>query len=181
MNYKGETYLKFDISFQERLNEIADQLADQLITPGKHIVYNEHPKLGVKEFNNFWNEIPVNNPDGNKYSKNDWKGVYAFGEYTNNNLNVLYIGISQTIRRRYFKHTKEKNREAATWAYTILRHQNRDLPKEEVIRMIPNIQNSLIKNCRFTFIKEDDNMLMHLAEVYCANKLKAYWNSFETH
>ena len=65
--------------------------------------------------------------------------------------------------------------------FVIQPYQNPQLSKEERQALIPELQNTLIKNCRFTFVTEDSNMLMHLAEVYCANKLKSYWNSFETH
>lgn len=53
--------------------------------------------------------------------------------------------------------------------------------KAEAERIIPLVQKNYIYPCRFTFVLIPDNMLMHIAEVYCVNKLKAEWNSFETH
>lgn len=181
MNYKEEPFLEINNDLQLRLDEIAERIKTQLITPGEYLVFNDHSKFGRKEFKNFWKHVSINNENGNKYSKNEYKGIYAFGEVVNGDLRVLYIGISKTIRRRFFGHSTMKEKNAATWAYTILKHQNPQLSKEERQALIPELQNSLIKNCRFTFVKEDSNMLMHLAEVYCANKLKSYWNSFETH
>lgn len=181
MNYKEEQFLNIDENLHERLDEISNQIHTQLISPGQYVVFNEHQKFGRREFQKFWQHISPNNENGNIYSKNEHKGIYAFGEISNGKLRILYIGISQTIRRRFFKHTTTKSKNGATWAYTMLKHQNPDLTKEERQLLIPEIQNSLIKNCRFTFVKEDNNHLMHWAEVYCANKLKSFWNSFETH
>jgi len=181
MNYKEEAFLNIDNTLQERLDEIAEQIKTQLTTPGQYLIFNDHPKFGRREFKKFWEHVSINNSDGNKYSKNEHKGLYAFGEITDGKLQVLYIGISKTIRRRFFGHSTMKEKNAATWAYTILKHQNPLLSKEERQALIPDLQNTLIKKCRFTFVNEDSNMLMHLAEVYCANKLKSYWNSFETH
>lgn len=53
--------------------------------------------------------------------------------------------------------------------------------KEKAAKIIPIVQKKYIFLCRFTFVLIPDNMLMHIAEVYCVNKLKAKWNSFETH
>ena len=145
------------------------------------MILNEYEKFGEGEFKEFWKHILINNPNGNKFSKNEYKGIYAFAEYSNGKTRVLYVGISQTMRRRFFKHTKEKGKEGATWAYAMLKWHHPQLSKEDRILMIPEIQNSLIKNCRFTFIPIESNMMIHLAEVYCANKLRAHWNSFETH
>lgn len=181
MNYKKEPFLNIDKTFKKRLDEIAAQINKQLMTPGEYLISNDYSKFGNKEFNKFWEHISINNPAGNKHSLNDYKGLYAFGEVVDGKLQVLYIGISQTIRRRFFAHSTAKKRNAATWAYKILKHQNPHLTKEEREALIPDLQNTLIKSYRFIFVKEDCNMIMHLAEAYCANKLKSYWNSFETH
>lgn len=181
MNYKNEPFLTLDANLQTNLEDISSRLLSQLNTEGQYVIFNNQAKFGEGGFKKFWEHVPINNSSGNKYSKNEHKGVYAFAEMNGNDLRVLYVGISQTIRRRFFKHTREKNREAATWAYTILKHQNSNLTKEEIVAMIPELQNSLIKNCRFTFVPVESNMMLHLAEVYCANKLKSHWNSFETH
>lgn len=80
MNYKEEAFLNIDNTFQTRLDEIAEQIKTQLITPGEYLVFNDHLKFGRREFKKFWEHISINNPNGNKYSKNEYKGLYAFGE-----------------------------------------------------------------------------------------------------
>lgn len=46
---------------------------------------------------------------------------------------------------------------------------------------ISTIQKEKISKCDITFITENDNFLLHIAEVFVSCELRSYWNSFETH
>src|SRR4051812_40325886 len=110
MNYKNEPFLNLDDNLIFRLDAIANQLTNQLASSSQSLLISEYEKFGEKEFKQFWNHIPNNNEDGNKHSKKEHKGIYCFGQFENDDLNVLYVGISQTIRRRFFKHVRTKSK-----------------------------------------------------------------------
>jgi GIY-YIG catalytic domain len=135
--------------------------------------------LQAKSFNSLW-DVPPNNFD-NKHSKNEYKGIYAFASVEKNEVDFLYIGISQTIKRRFGKHTTRNRKNEASWAYLMIKHDFSDLSIPDRQLKIPEYQQKIIYPVKFTFCLVNDNMLMHIAEVYCANKLKAEWNTFETH
>jgi len=56
-----------------------------------------------------------------------------------------------------------------------------NMTKEQREKKIPEYKKKYIHPLKYTFCPIDDNMFLHIAEVYCVNKLKAHWNSFETH
>jgi len=117
----------------------------------------------------------------NNDSKNEFKGLYAFANVKNGVVDFQYIGISQTIRRRFNAHVRRTTRPEASWAYLMIKKDFPNLNKEERELKIPEYQKKIIYPQNFTFVLIDDNMLMHIAEVFCVNNLKSYWNSFETH
>jgi len=176
-NYKGEKY--FDTSFKllTKLDAICDTLIENIKIKGKN--YTIEMIINAKSFNDLWQVTP--NKHDNKYSKKEFKGVYAFATVDKTKTDFKYIGISQTIKRRFFHHTKRITRQEASWAYLMVKRDFPNLTLQQREKKIPEYQKKFIHPLKFTFCPVDDNMILHIAEVYCVNKLKAYWNSFETH
>ncbi|MBH8571184.1 hypothetical protein [Hymenobacter negativus] len=161
----------------DQLDTICETLVNNLSTNNKSYTVEEIIK--AKSFNKLWEHAP-NTPD-KKNSKNEFKGLYAFALVDKSGIDFMYVGISQRTRDRFSDHTKRKKRNYASWAYSMIKSSFPDLSKKEWEEKIPTYQKEHIYPLRFTFCPIDDNMLLHLAEVYSANKLKAKWNSFETH
>jgi len=64
----------------------------------------------------------------------------------------------------------------------MIKHELTDVETRELRELrIADFQKEHIHPLRFTFLPIEDNMLLHMAEAYCVNKLKVKWNSFETH
>jgi hypothetical protein len=182
MNFKSEKFLRLNnTQLFNQLEDIALKLKSQLSTPGNFIVYDKQPKLAIKKFNEYFPHVTPNNPEGNKYSQNEYRWIYAFGHKKNGSIEILYVGISQTMKRRFFQHTRWKQHSTATWAYLVASHRNPSESKNARKEIIPEIQTEIMRCARYTFVQLDCNMLMQLAEVYTANKLKAFWNTFKTH
>ena len=176
-NYKGEKF--FETS---KLISYLDEISAQLVANFKSDINSHFVNhiLDTNSFNSLWNDCP-NNLE-NKHSKNEYKGIYAFANVDRNGqVDILYIGISQTIRRRFYKHTTRDRKNEASWAYLMIKHQHPELSILDRQLKIREYQEKIMYPIKFTFILINDNMLMHIAEVYCANKLKAEWNTFETH
>ncbi len=177
-NYKGEKYFDTSTKLLTDLDSICETLVKNLKTKGKS--YTAEEIVNADSFNDLWQVTP--NKHDNKHSTKEFKGVYAFATVDNNKIDFRYVGISQTIRRRFSGHTKRTTRNDATWAYLMIKREHPELKStQEREKKIPEYQKKIILPLRFTFCPVDDNMLLHIAEVYCVNKLNAYWNSFETH
>ena len=175
-NYKGEKYFEPE-TLIHYLDNVCEALIANFQTNNKS--YFVKDIIEANSFNNLWDESP-NNFD-NKHSKNEYKGIYAFADVVNGEVDFLYVGISQTIRRRFGKHTTRNRKNEASWAYLMIKHHFLELSIAERQLKIPEYQQKIIYPIKFSFCLINDNMLMHIAEVYCANKLKAQWNTFETH
>lgn len=170
-NFKKEPFIQIDHTLFLKLEEISKQLSNAILDENKRILISKYYETKRNSFHLHWKDLVPNNIT-NKHAKNEFKGLYAFALIIDNVVNWQYIGISQTIKRRFRGHTILKNKNSATWAYIMSER------KEEIIG---DIQKSKVFPCYFTFIQIDDNMLLHMAEVYCVNRLRAYWNTFETH
>lgn len=179
-NYKREKYFDTSKELLNELNKICNTLLANLNSDSDSHKVSDINKR-TKPFNDLFRNTKPNNPNGNKYSKKEFKGIYAFAEVKNNKVDFMYLGISQTIRRRFGGHTRGKTKLDASWAYLMIKHKHPNLSIIGREKKIPDYQKNDIYPLRFTFCPIDDNMLMHIAEVYCVNKLKAFWNTFETH
>lgn len=180
-NYKGEKYLDTSEELFIKLNEICEVLLDSFRNDKKSYPVAEIIKMkNYYQFNELWEHLP-NIPD-KKNSKNEYKGLYAFAHVENGDIDIMYIGISQRTRARFSDHTKKKKSKDASWAYLMIKHEISNLTTRELREVkIPDYQKEYIHPLHFTFYPIEDNMLLQMAEVYCVNKLKAKWNSFETH
>jgi hypothetical protein len=176
-NYKGEMYLDTSHTLLIKLDAICETLIHNLKTNGKSYIVEEIIKN--KSFNKLWEHAP-NTPD-KKNSKKEFKALYAFATCDNDKIDFMYMGISQRTRGRFSDHTKRNKSKDASWAYLMIKHNYPLLTRVQRENKISEYQKKSIHHLRFTFYPIDDNMLLHLAEVYCVNKLKAFWNSFETH
>lgn len=176
-NYKGEKFFDTSSKLLADLDTICQTLTNNLKTKGQSYIAADI--LNAKSFNSLWQVEP--NKHDNKYSTNEFKGVYAFASVDKNKIEFQYIGISQTTRRRFSAHTKRTTRQEASWAYLMVKQDFPSLTPQQREKKIPEYQKKFIHPLKFTFCPVDDNMLLHIAEVYCVNKLKAYWNTFETH
>lgn len=170
VNYKGEPYLPTGRSLIEKLEGISQELHRRMKTPGMHHKASDILAIRSDSFKILWpEELPLN-PD-HRHSKNEYKGLYAFAIRAEAGINWQYIGISRTIKRRFKGHTLRKSKNSASWAYLMAKSETE----------IPEIQKKRIYPCYFTFVQIEDNMLLHMAEVYCVNMFRSEWNSFETH
>lgn len=176
-NYKGENYFDTSVKLLTELDIICNNLTDNIKKEGQSYIAADI--VSAKSFNDLWQVLP--NKYDNKYSRNEYKGIYAFATVVKNKVEFQYIGISQTIKRRFSAHTKRTTRQEASWTYLMIKRDFPNLSLEQREKKIPEYQKKYIHPLRFTFCLVDDNMILHIAEVYCVNKLKAYWNSFETH
>ena len=121
-------------------------------------------------FRILWPDEEPDKPD-HHHSKNEYKGLYAFAVITKTDVNWQYIGISQTIKRRFKGHRLRKSKNTASWAYMMVKSE----------AAIPEIQKKRIYPCHFTFVQIENNMFLHMAEVYCVNKRRSERNNLEGH
>lgn len=175
-NYKGEKFHLDGMKLFKELDSICQSLKDNFKKSGK---FHSVKSIMDSSFNELW-DLKPNNED-NKWSKNEFKGIYAFVQIKNGKVEFKYIGISQRIRNRFWEHTKRKRKSDASWAYLMSKEFNPGFSKLVAENKIPFYQKKHIHPLYFTFVPIDDNMLLHIAEVYCVNKLRSYWNTFETH
>ena len=178
-NYKGEKYLDLSGPLFTRLDALCEELISSLKTDQKSYAVADIIKTKPKDFNGLWEHLP-NAPD-KKSSKKEYKGLYAFAVVDGEQVDFMYIGISQRTRGRFTDHTKRRKSKDASWAYMMVKHAFPDLDRAAREARIADYQKELIHPLRFTFCPIDDNMLLHLAEVYCVNRLRVKWNSFQTH
>ncbi len=172
-NFKGESFTDHGDLLLQKLDAFAAELAGNMLSEEKSfLVSHLHQK---KYFNKvFVNVVP--NYHEHKTYKNEHNGLYAFAVVENGKADFKYIGISKTIKKRFSDHTKSKRNNNANWAFLMAQSEG----KEEALTRIPTKQLEM-HNMRFTFVHIDNPNLRLMAEVYCANKLKSFWNSFDTH
>ncbi len=181
INYKKEKFLRLNRKMMNDLDKLASGLKRNLRDPKKSLIVSE--LIGINNFNKAWSNIKPNN-NTNAHSKNEFKGIYAFA-VNEGSFNVCYIGISRTIRRRFYDHANGQSENRSSWVFLMAKQKMKDkyvlLTKSEKKALFKKIQKNKVHSCKFTFIAINDNMFMHLAEVYCVNKLHSFYNSFETH
>mgnify|MGYP001451814998 CR=1 FL=1 len=181
INYKQEEFLSLNGKMINDLNKLASELKRNLRDPKKSFIVSE--LIAIRNFNKAWSNIKPNNIS-NSYSKNEFKGIYAFA-INKGSFNVCYIGISRTIRRRFYDHANGLSENRSSWVFLMAKQKMKDkyvlLTKREKKELFKKIQKDKVHSCKFTFVTINDNMFMHLAEVYCVNILHSFYNSFETH
>lgn len=121
-----------------------------------------------------------------KNVKNEVMGLYILHSSTDQ----TYVGISRTIIRRLKQHFYGKKHNESTLVYmmalekyeeennTEYEGSRADFPYENYR---DSIHLEMRKNWKIEIIPETDSYKLYYMEIYIACKLKAYWNSFETH
>ena len=172
-NYKKESFTDHGEKLLQKLDDFASELESNMISAEKSFLVSH-----IRQENDF-NRVFVNvtpNHLGHKYHRNEHNGLYAFAIVENEQVDFQYIGISKTIKKRFSDHITSKNKNNANWAFLMAQSEGPD----NAVERIPAKQLD-IYNMRFTFTHVDNPNLRLMAEVYCANKLKSFWNSFDTH
>lgn len=172
-NYKDEEFTISGNKLLQKLETFASDLESNMLSNDKSFIVSKIPHKKIFD-ELFISVIP--NYHAHKTYKNEHNGLYAFALVEQDKVNFQYIGISRTIRRRFLNHTRGKAKSTASWAF--LMAQNDEL--EDALKRL-SLKQLEMQIMRFTFIHIDNPFLRHMAEVYCANKLKSYWNTFETH
>jgi hypothetical protein len=172
-NYKGETFIGGGQKLIDSLESIAGELKNNLLSNDKSFLVSEIIK--EKNFNRVFIKIQPNFLE-HKHYKNEHNGLYAFAIVDKRKVDFQYVGISKTIKKRFGDHVRSKKKNNANWAYLMALNESNVDP----ILRIPKKQLEM-HGMRFTFIHIDNPNLRLIAEVYCANKFKSYWNSFDTH
>jgi len=180
-NYRNEEYLDLSVNLFQELESVCDSVRQNILTVERSHRVSDILGCEGNCFNKLWGDIQPNNPL-NKYSRNDFSGLYAFAEVSHGEADFKYIGISRTIRRRFFQHTKRSGRGSATWAYCMAKERFKEMRNVEFWEsQIPTFQAEMIHPLRFTLYPIQGDMLMHLAEAFCVNRLQSEWNTFRTH
>ena len=172
-NYKGESFTSHGDELLQQLESFASELQGNMLSEDKSFLVSH---ITQKKFFNkvFVNVVP--NCHEHKSYKNEHNGLYAFALVEDGRVDFQYIGISRTIKKRFSDHTKSKKKNSANWAFLMARGDGAD----GAIDRIP-VKQLDMHHMRFTFLHIDNPNLRLMAEVYCANKLKSFWNSFDTH
>ncbi len=191
VNFKGEPFINTSKSIYGTLTEIANRLEEQIQNADESKIVSEVVEQirKKKNFQEIWRKEPNN--VRTKNPKMEFKGIYLFAEKTDTEYKPVYVGISQTIGRRFRGHTMGGRKQYATWAYMMAKFEHThakggrydkmvSVPVELEMKWIREKQ-KWINGLRFTFLLMEDNTLMHLAEVFCSAHLKCKWNTFETH
>lgn len=173
VNYKGEAFAVDGSELFQNLEAIAAEVKSNLLSSERSFLVSHIIK--EKYFNRVFINFLPNNLE-HKHYRNEHNGLYAFATVENGEVDFKYIGISRTIKKRFFDHTKSKKHNNANWAFLMAQHGGEESP----LLGIPTKQLEM-HGMRFTFIHIENPYLRSMAEVYCANKFKSYWNSFDTH
>lgn len=172
-NYKGEKYVLHGKPLLKALDLIANEMRSKMLSDKKsflvsHIIKNKY-------FNKVFIEVKPNSLEHRHY-KNEHNGLYAFAIMKNKKIDFQYIGISKTIKKRFSDHVRSKKKNNANWAFLMAQQEGQKNP----LLRIPFKQREM-HGMRFTFLHIENPNLRLMAEIYCANKFKSYWNSFDTH
>lgn len=116
----------------------------------------------------------------------DFKGLYVW--FSENN--AFYVGIGGNIIKRLHQHIDKPNHFSASMAYKIAKLVYTDIKDEETGKdlkrkdfpknKIRDVQVWLRKQA-VAFIEIEDDDELAAFEIFCANKLEAILNTFETH
>lgn len=187
VNFKGEIYTDTSSNLFKKLNSISSGLEMQLIDKTKCKKVGEVIRLikQGKSFKEIWGV------EANVQDKGEYKGLYLFAEKLPNRFNPVYVGISQRIGKRFDQHTLKGSKQHASWAYMMAKYEftMREFgyykkmfsPDIETEKKWIKEKQDWISKLYFTFLLEEDNYLLHMAEIFSAAKFNCKWNSFETH
>ena len=130
-----------------------------------------------KAFNDLGYDPNVNS--GKFKSKNEFKGLYVFGEEVKGKINPVYVGISRTVYRRLRQHGFGKKHNECTLAY--LMAKNEKLTRVICTNNILQPKKEVIRKYKLVLYPVLDDYKLYFYEVALAGIFKTKWNSFRTH
>tara|TARA_R110002072_G_scaffold7503_2_gene40604 strand:+ start:355983 stop:356567 length:585 start_codon:yes stop_codon:yes gene_type:complete len=149
-----------------------------------HKTCGAKPEFSIRRNVNFFNDLGYrpNNISGRSKSKNEFKGLYVFGEEISGKIIPVYIGISRTVYRRLRQHGWGKKHNECSLAYLKARFDDTTLTRATTnnkTHLIPKKQ--IIQNYKVVLIPVQKDYDLYFLEVAIAGILKTKWNSFRTH
>jgi signal recognition particle subunit SEC65 len=186
LNSWGE-YIPKDINILlEKSHEIANVLQTKLQAnncPTLDDLYKR--KSRIERQKNVFESLgykPSFEQKDNPKNKNEFKGLYLFGEEIDGVITPVYIGISRTIYRRLRQHGFGKRHNECTLAYNIAK-QKINFKKERkdfCEKLLFEERDKMLKFKVALFeVEEDYNLYFH--EIAIAGILKTKYNTFKTH
>lgn len=191
MNYNKELY---PTDLQELLikaNNIADIITQKLNDYDCLTLSNLYEVKSGKTYRKteLWNNLGYGpSPDTKNVNegktKNEYKGIYVFGEVDNNKVTPVYVGISRTIYRRLRQHGWGKKHNECSLGYLMAKKNNVAISRanihinfdEELI-----LKKEKVKSFKVALFPVEKDYELYFLEVALAGKLKTKWNSFRTH
>jgi hypothetical protein len=182
-NYRQEKYLTIDQNLLNELQVVELKIREQMKTPGMHYPVAELLLHPGKAFFKMWDAqvFKTYTKGEDKKKVDEYRGIYVFATKKDGDLHYDYVGISRGIRQRFQWHVSGTIKNHATWAWMMLKEDgkvNSKTSKEEIKKCLKTQQEDVINHCLFTFVPIETDMMLHLAEIYCANHLRTHWNSF---
>lgn len=115
----------------------------------------------------------------NSDKNGDFKGLYIF---INENT-PFYVGISQNVIKRVYRHISGNNHNTATLAYKIA---TKILPKAKTRKDFDFKNNGIhfkkfLLKQRIAWLPIENDEELYLFEVYCSMRLQTSLNTFKTH
>lgn len=192
MNYRKEPYPKDVLSvfhnaeglanrIIEKLNDDSCKRINQLYSEKKGKIIRNKEKYNELEY------IPNQYLLTKSKETNDkeFKGLYIFGEETNDKVNPVYVGISRSVFRRLKQHAFGKKHNECSLAYLKTKYKY-EAEGKKISRVTINNEDMLpakyvIQNYKVVLIRIENDYDLYFLEVALAGILKTKWNSFKTH
>ena len=200
MNFNKEPYPENLSKLLIQANKIAIHITNKLNDkncPRIFELYNQiyqtcgvKPEYSIRRNTSLFNELNYtpNTKSGKAKSKNEFKGLYIFGEEKNSEVTPVYIGISRSIYKRLRNHAFGKTSKTCTLAYLMAKHKYKTTNSIEKVAkgIIENEthlapQKDIIKNYKVLLIPVKKDYDLYFLEIAIAGILKTEWNSFRTH
>lgn len=202
-NFKGEHYPDNVMEYVGTYLEIID--AQLGIKAGDDSPLRPHHPLLIRKYIDFDNGNTINRKEfehtfsfnsyhprsksvSEKEENNEIKGLYVFADVKDDGIQVMNVGISRTILRRFYQHTCGLLHNQSTLGFhmAVQEHKTHGLvhvgkrehfPYERYRDQFAEV----IRNFRFAIVPIENNFTLHMAEVYIACHYRSYWNTFKTH
>lgn len=192
MNYRKEPYPKDVLSvfhnaeglanrIIEKLNDDSCKRINQLYSEKKGKIIRNKEKCNELEY--IPNEYLLTK--SKETNDKEFKGLYIFGEETNDKVNPVYVGISRSVFRRLKQHAFGKKHNECSLAYLKTKYKY-EAEGKKISRVTINNEDMLpakyvIQNYKVVLIRIENDYDLYFLEVALAGILKTKWNSFKTH
>ncbi|TXE08565.1 hypothetical protein ES711_08670 [Gelidibacter salicanalis] len=167
------------IKLKTRLNAIDCPTINEL-----YLEKNSRYHIQKKLFNEF-GYLPNSRLYPNKDILNEFKGLYVFGEKSEDSVLPMYLGISRTIYRRLRQHGFGKKHNECTLAYILANHENFEskfnLGRAQLPTDLLSMERERVRNFKVALYPVESNYELYFHEVAIAGLLKTKFNKFKTH